>query len=109
MAPQRDAWAVSDEGAVLYLRVTPGAKKDDISGFFDDPNGQRRLCVKVAAPPDKGKANAAVIKLLSARLALPKSALSIKAGETSRVKTVAIGGDPEEAAKALKTLMGEIE
>lgn len=109
MTVLREAWGAADGGATLFLRVTPGAAKDDISGFFDDPNGQRRLCVKVAAPPDKGKANAAALKLLSARLGLPKSALSIKAGETSRVKTVAISGDQQVVVKALKTLMGEIE
>jgi len=109
MTMRREAWVAADGDAMLFLRITPGARKDNISGFFDDPKGQRRLCVKVAAPPDKGKANASVLKLLSARLGLPKSALSIKAGETSRAKTVAISGEPQVIAKALKALMGDIE
>jgi len=61
--------------------------------------------VKVTAPPDKGKANAAVVKLLSKALKLPKSAFEITAGETARLKTLRIDGDESELASKLLALI----
>ena len=58
---------------------------------------------------DKGKANSAVIKLLSKKLGLPKSSVSIIAGETSRLKTLALAGDQAEIVAAIDSLIGEIE
>ncbi|WP_457678072.1 DUF167 domain-containing protein [Thermovibrio sp.] len=51
-----------------------------------------RLKVKVTAPPEKGKANEALIELLSKRLKVPKRSISIVSGQTSRVKRVFIEG-----------------
>jgi uncharacterized protein YggU (UPF0235/DUF167 family) len=54
--------------------------------------------------PDKGKANAAVIALLAKALGLPKSAVTLVAGETARLKTLAIAGDGEALAARLVAL-----
>ena len=62
------------------------------------------LRLRVAAVPDKGKANAAVIALLGKALGIPKSAITVTAGETARLKTVAIGGDGTALAAALDRL-----
>jgi uncharacterized protein YggU (UPF0235/DUF167 family) len=43
--------------------------------------------------PDKGRANAAAIALLAKLLGVPKSAVTLIAGDTARLKTVAIAGD----------------
>ena len=51
------------------------------------------LRLRIAAVPDRGKANAAVIALLSKALGVPKSAIAVTSGETARLKTVAIAGD----------------
>ncbi len=93
----------------LQIRVTPGAAKNEISGIWQGAEDDTRLAVKVTAPPDKGKANAAIIKLLSTALGLPKSSISIIAGETSRLKTVALAGDESDIVPAIKSLIGEIE
>lgn len=50
--------------------------------------------VRVTAVPDKGKANAAVTVLLAKALGVPKSAISVVSGETARLKTIAVAGDP---------------
>lgn len=63
------------------------------------------LRLRVAAVPDKGKANAAVIALLSKALAVPKSAIRLTAGETARIKLFAIDGDPAVLAARLATLL----
>ncbi|MEO2065259.1 MAG: DUF167 domain-containing protein [Desulfurobacteriaceae bacterium] len=51
-----------------------------------------RLKVKVTVPPEGGKANKALIELLSKELKVPKSSISIVSGQTSRVKRVLIEG-----------------
>ena len=56
------------------------------------------------AVPDRGKANAAVIALLSKALGVPKSAISLVSGETARIKTLRITGDPAALAAALEAI-----
>lgn len=50
------------------------------------------MSVRVTAPPEDGKANAAVCKVIAKALGVPKSAVSVTRGETSRHKTVEIEG-----------------
>jgi len=71
----------------LEVKVVPGASRTELSGWL----GQR-LKVKVAAAPEKGKANQAVIKLLSEILAINESAITIVSGATSQRKAVEING-----------------
>lgn len=78
-----------------------------IAGLWRGVDGETRLAVKVSAPPDKGKANAAIVKLLTKALGLPKSAFLIAAGETSRLKTVDITAEKEALAAVLEKLAGE--
>lgn len=51
-----------------------------------------RLKIRVTAPPEKGKANRAVVEVLSKKLKVPKSSLEITAGESGRVKKILIEG-----------------
>jgi uncharacterized protein len=53
------------------------------------------LKIRVAALPDKGKANTAVVKLLAKSWQVPRASLSIVAGEKDRNKTVLLTGDPQ--------------
>jgi uncharacterized protein YggU (UPF0235/DUF167 family) len=62
------------------------------------------LRLRVAAVPDKGRANAAVIALIGKALGVPKSAIAVTAGETARLKTVAIAGDGNALAAQLDAL-----
>lgn len=91
------------------MRVTPNASKEGISGLWRGPNGEARLVIRVSAPPDKGRANKAVLKLLAKTLALPKSAVSLTGGEKDRAKTVAIAGDSSEIAARLKAIIAAFE
>jgi uncharacterized protein len=79
--------------AVLRLRVTPNAGRDAIEGYETLADGTTVLRLRVAAVPDKGKANAAAIALLAKALGIPKSTLTITSGETARLKTVRIDTD----------------
>ena len=59
-----------------------------IEGVEIRDDGSAVLKLRVAAVPDKGKANAAVIALLAKALGVPKSSISLIAGDTARLKTV---------------------
>ena len=73
--------------ARITIKVTPRASRSQVTGWRDGT-----LLVKVTAPPVDSAANAAVIDLLSSALDLPKRAIRIVRGETSRTKQVAIDG-----------------
>ncbi|SNB51675.1 hypothetical protein SAMN07250955_101121 [Arboricoccus pini] len=86
---------------LLHLKVTPKARKAEIGGLISDAQGRPRLVVKVTAPPDQGKANAAVLAALAARLGLAISRLELVRGTTAREKTVEIEAEPQLIATAL--------
>ena len=71
----------------LHVRVTPGARQNEVLGFTDGV-----LYVKVAALPDRGKANKEVINYLSMILDIKKSSLHLLKGHTSRNKVIAVDG-----------------
>ncbi len=76
------------EGVVVALRVTPRSVRDAIEGVDDEG----ALRVRVTAAPADGAANKAVIKLLAKALGVPKSALTLVAGASSRHKRLRIEG-----------------
>ncbi len=69
----------------LHVRVTPGASQNEVRGFTDGV-----LYVKVAALPDRGKANRELIDYLSRILDINKSSLHLLKGHTSRNKVIAV-------------------
>lgn len=91
-------------GLILHLRVTPNAGRDAIEGAELRDDGTSVLRIRVAAVPDKGKANAAVIALMAKALGLPKSALTLASGETSRFKTVVATGADDDLVARLAAL-----
>ncbi|MEX0758542.1 MAG: DUF167 domain-containing protein [Tistlia sp.] len=89
----------------LDLRVQPGARAAGLGRLETRDDGRTRLKVKVTAPPEDGKANAAVIALLARALRLPKRDLVLLRGETARDKTLRIEGDPATLAERLGSLV----
>lgn len=80
----------------LKLHVTPGARQEGIAGW---QGGALRL--KVRARPEKGRANEAALRLVADQLGLPRAALSIVRGATSRDKVVEVDGLSEGELRAL--------
>ena len=74
------------------VRVQPRASRTEVSGIHGDA-----LKVRLSAPPVDGAANAALIEFLSQLFAVPRRAVMILAGESSRVKIVEIEGITERA------------
>ena len=95
---------LSEDGVRLTLRVTPKAGFDRIEGIERRDDSTEVLRVRVRAVPDKGKANAAVVALLASALGVPKTAIELVAGDTARIKTLEISGDPVLIAGRLEML-----
>jgi uncharacterized protein len=96
-----DPWRAVADGLVLTVRLTPKGGRDEIDGVEALSDGRPVLKARVRAAPEDGKANDALVKLLSKAAGVSRSAVSITAGQTSRVKTLAITGDADELAAAL--------
>ena len=77
----------SADGAVVRVKVVPGASRSKVAGMLGD-----RLKVAVAAPPEGGKANKAVCELLAKVLGVSKSAVGIASGHGQPRKTVLAAG-----------------
>jgi len=75
---------------LLNIRLTPKASANKIGDKRMGPHGVEQLIVYVTAPPDKNKANEALLDLLSDHLNIPKSKLSLVRGQTDRNKVVRI-------------------
>ncbi|MBR2314040.1 MAG: DUF167 domain-containing protein [Akkermansia sp.] len=75
----------------LALKVTPGAKKNEVLGWEDDyPQVGRVLKLKIAAPPVEGKANKEIILFLAKTLGVSKSSIEVVHGTSGRIKLVEI-------------------
>lgn len=80
----------------ITIRLTPCAKQNAIIGWEENLFGDRTLKVQVTVVPEKGKANKALIALLSKAWKVPKSAITIKRGDKSCTKILEIEElDPE--------------
>ena len=95
-------YQTTSEGFKLFVRLSPKAKREGIEGVHTDPDGTQRLKIAVSAPPVDGKANEALIKWLSKRLHIAKSAITLVSGTTDRCKTLLINGNAEELIKKLE-------
>ncbi|THD70413.1 DUF167 family protein [Phenylobacterium sp.] len=76
----------------LTVRVTPRGGRDALDGWAADAEGRPILKVRVAAAAADGAANAAVLALLAKSLGRPRSALTLVAGQTARLKRIEVEG-----------------
>jgi len=99
-----DPWRTSIQGISVALRVTPRGGRDDIDGVETLADGRRVVKVRVRAIADGGEANRAVTELLAKALGVPKARVRILSGATSRLKQVAVDGDPARLGEVLRSL-----
>jgi uncharacterized protein len=85
----------------LAIRLTPRAARTKALGRGTDDAGRGFLKIAVAAPPVDGAANTALIQFLAQRWQVPRSALTIAAGATARLKRVSLTASPAVCAAAL--------
>lgn len=84
-----DLFDYQDRPNKLRVKVTPNAKSERIKKETA-PDGGIMYKVYVAAPAKEGKANEAVIRLLSKALGVAKSSVTITHGHTSREKIISV-------------------
>ena len=83
-------------GVRWAIKVVPGASRTRCMGELGD-----RMKLAVAAPPEKGKANQAVVAFLAKALNVKKTAVHIESGETSPEKIVSVQGVTEEQVRTV--------
>ena len=99
-----EPWRYSAQGINVALRVTPRGGRDEIDGIETLADGRTVLKLRIRAVAEGGEANRAVTELLAKVLRVPKSRVRILSGATSRLKQVAIDGDPKLLGEALRAL-----
>lgn len=75
-------------GVRLAVQITPNAKKTEVIGVLDDA-----LKLKLQAQPIEGKANDALVRYLAETLSVPRGAVTITHGHTSKRKLVEVKAD----------------
>lgn len=98
------AWRFSAQGVSIALRVTPRGGQDAIDGIETLADGRSVVKVRVRAIAEGGEANRAVTELLAKALRVPKSRVRVLSGATSRLKQIAVDGDPAQLGAALEAL-----
>jgi len=96
------AWCSALPGGLrLAVQITPNAKKTEVIGVLDDA-----LKLKLHAQPIEGKANVALIRFLADALAVPRSAVTITHGLTSKRKLVEVRAAGLTAELTARALLG---
>ncbi len=98
-------WRRTATGLRLTVRLTPRGGRDALGGVRRDQAGRAQLLARVASPPVEGAANAALVRLVAKTLGVSKSAVTLASGQTARIKTLEIAGDPVALERALKALI----
>lgn len=99
-----EAWRAGAGHVVVNVRLTPRADRDRIDGIATPSDGRRVVAARVRALPDRDAANRALVALIAKSLGVPRSAVTVVAGHTARLKQVQIDGDVPELARKLAAL-----
>ena len=84
----------SPAGTTFAIKVHPRAKKNAITGEVGDA-----IKIALTAPPVDGKANTACIEFFAKLLKVPRSSVTIAAGQTSRNKVIRVAGLTNEEVR----------
>ena len=97
-----EVFDVADDGSILLrLHVQPGAGRTAVVGRYGDA-----LKVRVAAPPERGRANDACVALMATTLGVPEADVELVSGPSSRSKRVRVAGvEPDDARRLLSAAL----
>jgi uncharacterized protein len=104
MMAERDPWRRTKDGVIVACRLTPKGGRDAIDGVAQLADGSSVLAARVRVAPQGGEANQALCALLAERLGAPASSAQLVSGSKSRLKQVAISGDPATLIARLEAL-----
>ncbi len=82
------------EHCILQIKAAPNSAKDEIQGWLGDS-----LKVRIQAPPTDGKANDRLCAFIAEKLSLPKGAVTLVSGASSRQKRLSIQGLSEQQVR----------
>ncbi len=99
-----EPWRATLDGVVVACRLTPKGGRDAIDGVARLSDGTAVLLARVRCAPEDGRANDALCALMAKTLGAPASRVRLTAGLKSRLKQVAVGGDPEALIARLRSL-----
>ncbi len=99
-----EPWRPTLDGVVVVCRLTPKGGRDAIDGVARLSDGTSVLLARVRSVPEDGRANEALRALLAAKLDTPLSRVRLAAGARSRVKQIAVTGEPGALIERLKAL-----
>ncbi len=99
-----EPWQLTTDGLVLSVRLTPKGGRDEVGGIETLADGRSVLKARVRAAPTGGEANRALIAVFAKALDVARSKVTLAAGESARIKRIAIEGD----GKALAARLGQI-
>ncbi len=102
-------YALHKEGILLHVRLSPNASANRIDAVQDMGDADFRLKIKVTAVPEKGKANKALIKLLSSALHISRNNIEVVSGYTDRNKNILLRGYSDKMSIELDSLIAEIK
>lgn len=74
----------------LRIKVIPKSPKNEVTEIMEDSEGEQIIKIRIKAVPEKGKANAELIKFLSKELLVPKENISIISGKSEHTKLIKI-------------------
>ena len=100
-----EPWRYAAHGVAIAVRVTPRGGEDRIDGLVTLANGRSVVKLRVRAIAEGGEANRAVTELLAKELGVRKSDVKLLAGATSRLKQIAVDGDPRRLGERLRVLV----
>lgn len=95
---------IDGDDVLLRVRATPGARRPELEGLYEGPDGLAFARIRVRAKAQDGAANAELIATLAAALGRPRSTLDLAAGASARLKTIRIAGRASDTAARLKDL-----
>src|ERR1700737_2621400 len=99
-----EPWRHSTECISVALRVTPRGGRDDIDGLETLANGRTVVKVRGRAIAEGSEDNRGVLELLAKALGVSKRDVRVLSGATSRLKQIAVDGDPAKLGEALRKL-----
>lgn len=94
-------YVATEMGVRLALRLAPRASRNGVDGIAADAQGRPVLKLRLVAPPVEGAANNALIAFLAKTLSLRQTDITIRSGETGRIKILHLAGDSAAILKKL--------
>lgn len=96
-----DVFRKTENGIEISIYLVPGSSRERVIGEVEVKDGERSLKIALHDKPVENKANEALIKFIAKLLGVPKSDVSIKRGQKSRIKQVEIKNFSKDVAERI--------